>query len=105
MKTLLIPIILLFASCSKMEEIIPEPQKGVIVEVQTINSTAVVMINGSQKNVGDINSHGVSVFDVKEITNLAIFNTGAGEVTAVITDNYTKSRIKTGNINNFLRIK
>ncbi len=105
MKTLLIPLILLFASCSKMEEIIPEPQNGVVVEVQTINSTAVVMINGSQKNVGDINSHSVSVFDVAEITNLAIFNTGAGEVTAVITDNYSRSRVKTGNISKFLRIK
>ena len=62
MKTLLIPIILLFASCSKMEEIVPEHPKNVMIEVQAKNASAVVIVNDDAKSIQCDNDHCVQRF-------------------------------------------
>ena len=105
MKTLLIPIILLFASCSKMEEIVPEHPKNVMIEVQTKNASAVVIVNDDAKSIQCDNDHCVNVYIVEEVQNLVIINTSMGEVDATVTDYKTGIRHRTGKIKNFLKIK
>lgn len=106
MKTLLIPIILIFASCSKMEEIVPEQRKDVMIEVQTKNASAVLVINNKEESISCLNNHCLNVYKVDSIQNLSILNTSLiGYVDMTITDYRTGTRYKTGNIKNFLKIK
>ena len=107
MKTILIPIILLFASCSKMEEIVNNPfeSTGTEIHVHAKDAKYTVFINYKPTTVDCLNNHCVNVYKVDSINNLSIINQSMGKLDLTIYDYDKKAYFEINSILNFLKIK
>ena len=102
----IIPIILLFASCSKMEEIVPvkETKKHTELHVRTVKSASLIIVDEKVKEVS-CDTECLNVVYIENAKSVSIINIGLGGVNAVIKDYISEQTINYGNIKGFLKIK
>lgn len=78
--------LLLFCSCSKMEELTPMPTENAKsqVHIQSINATVYLIINGKDTVLYNNNRHIVQAFEVNELKSVGIMKLYGEKVTLSI---------------------